>query len=140
MEMTDAELYEGFTPEQIERYEREVNERYDPVLVEESKRRLRKMSKAQWQAVKQESDDITRAIAALADKAPGDPAVQKLIAQHHAWIENFYPASAEVYRGLGQLYASHPEFRAHYDQYRPDLADFMQAAMAYYADHSLIKA
>ena len=137
MEMTDAELYEGFTPEQIERYEREVNERYDPVLVEESKRRIRKMSKAQWQAVKQAGDEITQSIAALADKAPGDPEVQKFIARHHAWIENFYPASAEVYRGLGQLYAEHPEFRARYDQYRPGLADFMQAAMAYYADHTL---
>jgi DNA-binding transcriptional MerR regulator len=140
MAMTDAELYEGFTPEQIERYEREVNELYDPVLVEESKRRLRKLSKAQWQAVKQAGDDITRAIALLADRAPGDPEVQKLIAQHHAWIENFYTASAEVYRGLGQLYASHPEFRARYDRYRLGLADFMQAAMAYYADHSLTKA
>ena len=139
MEMSDEELYEGFTPEQIERYEREVNERYNPVLVEESKRRLRKLSKAQWQAVKQESDDVARAIAALADRAPGDPEVQKLIALHHAWIENFYPASAEVYRGLGQLYAEHAEFRAHYEQYRPGLADFMQAAMAYYADHSLAK-
>jgi DNA-binding transcriptional MerR regulator len=137
MEMTDAELYEGFTPEQVERYEREVKELYDPVLVEESKRRIRKLSKAQWQAVKQEGDDITRAIALLADRAPGDPEVQKLIAQHHAWIENFYTASAEVYRGLGQLYASHPEFRARYDQYRLGLADFMQAAMAYYADHTL---
>jgi DNA-binding transcriptional MerR regulator len=139
MEMTDAELYEGFTPEQVERYEREVAERYDPALVQESKRRLRKLSKAQWQAVKQESDDVTRAIAALADRAPDDPEVQKLIARHHAWIENFYPASAEVYRGLGQLYTSHPEFRAHYDRYRPGLADFMQAAMAYYADHVLEK-
>jgi DNA-binding transcriptional MerR regulator len=139
MEMTDAELYEGFTPEQIERYEREVNERYDPTLVAESKRRLRKLTKTQWQAVKQESDDITRALAALADRAPGDPEVQKLIARHHAWIENFYTASAKIYRGLGQLYTSHPEFRAHYDRYRPGLADFMQAAMAYYADHTLAK-
>jgi hypothetical protein len=30
-----------------------------------------------------------------------------------------------------------PEFRAYYDRYREGLADFMQAAMAYYADHSL---
>ncbi len=35
MELTDAELYEGFSQEQIERYQREVRELYDPKLVEE---------------------------------------------------------------------------------------------------------
>lgn len=137
MEMTDEELYEGFTKEQIERYEREARERYDPALVEESQRRIRKMSKAQWNVLKQEGEEVNRAIAALAVKAPGNPEVQKAIARHHAWIERFYPASAEVYRGLGQLYAEHEDFRKFFDKYRPGLSDFMRDAMAYYADHSL---
>lgn len=137
MKMTDDELYEGFTPEQIERYEREVQENFDPGLVQESKRRLGQMNKAQWQSVKAEGDEVTRLIAGLADHAPEDARVQALIARHHAWIENFYPASAAVYRGLGQMYAEHEEFRAHYEKVRPGLADFMRAAMAYFADHAL---
>src|SRR5512135_1184705 len=36
MTMTDEELYEGFTPEQIERYTRETNELYDPGIVAEA--------------------------------------------------------------------------------------------------------
>jgi DNA-binding transcriptional MerR regulator len=139
MSMTDEELYEGFTKEQIERYKREAREMYDPALVEESQRRVGKMSKTQWEVVKLEGDEVTRGIAGLMDREPGDPEVQALIARHHAWIENFYPASADVYRGLGQLYTSHPEFRAFYDGYRPDLADFMAAAMARYADDVLAK-
>jgi DNA-binding transcriptional MerR regulator len=139
MSMTDEELYEGFTKEQIERYKREAREMYDPALVEESQRRVGKMSKTQWEVVKLEGDEVTRGIAGLMDREPGDPEVQALIARHHAWIENFYPASADVYRGLGQLYTSHPEFRAFYDRYRPDLADFMAAAMARYADDVLAK-
>ena len=67
----------------------------------------------------------------------GHPEVQETITRHHAWIENFYPASAEVYSGLGQLYVEHPEFRAYYEAYAPNLADFMQAAMNYYAEHTL---
>ena len=137
MTMTDEELYEGFTKEQIERYKRDAREMYDPELVAESERRVRRMTKAQWNGVKEEGDQVTRAIAEVADKAPGDPEVQALIARHHAWIEHFYPASAELYRGLGQGYAEHPDFRKFYDKYRPGLADFMQAAMAYYADHTL---
>jgi len=139
MTMTDEELYEGFTQEQIERYKREAREMYDPALVEESERRVKKMSRAQWKAIGAEGEAVTTGLAALADREPGDVEVQELIARHHAWIENFYPCSAEVYRGLGQGYAEHPEFRAFYEKYRPGLADFMQVAMAHYADHTLAK-
>ena len=52
-------------------------------------------------------------------------------------MEQFYPVSAEIYRGLGQLYVEHKEFRAHYERYRPGLADFMADAMAHYAEHTL---
>ena len=136
--LTDEELYEGFTSEQIERYQREVRERYDPALVQESERRVRGMSTGQWQAVKEEGGAVAQQLADLMmDLAPDAPEVQARVARHHAWIENFYPASAEVYRGLGQLCAEHEEFRAFYDKFCPGLADFMQAAMTYYADHTL---
>jgi len=137
MQMTDEELYEGFSKEQIERYKREAREMYNPALVEESERRVSKMSKAQWKAVKEEGEELTHLLAALSDRAPEDPEVQKLIARHHAWIEHFYAASAEMYRGLGQLYTEHAEFRKYYDKYGLGMADFMAAAMAYYADHAL---
>jgi DNA-binding transcriptional MerR regulator len=137
MTLTDEELYEGFTTEQIERYKREAREMYGTALVEESEQRVKKMSKEEWQAIGAEGEAVTTALAALADRDPGDKEVQKLIARHHAWIENFYPCSAEVYRGLGQGYVEHPEFRAFYEKYRPGLADFMSAAMNCYADQVL---
>jgi DNA-binding transcriptional MerR regulator len=137
MTLTDEELYEGFTTEQIERYKREAREMYDPALVEESERRVKKMSPAQWKAVGAEGEAVTTGLAALAGREPGDPEVQALIARHHAWIENFYPCSAQMYRGLGQLYVEHPEFRAFYEKHRPGLADFMSAAMGHYAGQVL---
>lgn len=137
MELTDEELYAGFTKEQAERYQREAREMYDPKLVELSEQRVRKMSKAEWQAVKTEGDALTRQLASLMDHEPGDPQVQQAIARHHAWIEIFYPASAELYRGLGQGYVENPEFTATYDRYRPGLALFIKAGIDYYCDHSL---
>jgi DNA-binding transcriptional MerR regulator len=137
MPLTDAELYEGFTPEQIDEIKREVEERYDSERVAEASRRVSRMSKAKWQAVRDEGDAISRDMAALMDRDPGDAEVQALMARQHAWIESFYEAPAELFRGLGQLYASDPRFREAYDKYAPNLADFMQAAMAYYAEHSL---
>jgi DNA-binding transcriptional MerR regulator len=139
MTLTDAELYEGFTKEQVDRYNREVNETYDPALVAESRQRVRKLSKEQWAGVKAEGENVTRLIAAHMDHTPGSPPVQTLIARHCAWIENFYPVSAEIYAGLGQLYIQNQEFTAHYEQYRPGMADFMAKAMAHYADTVLAK-
>jgi DNA-binding transcriptional MerR regulator len=139
MTMTDEELYEGFTPEQIERYTREANELYDPKIVAESNRRVRSMTKAQWQAVKAEGGAVAQQLADLMDKQPSDPAVQAAIARHYAWVDNFWHPTAESYRGLGQGYAEHPEFRAFYEKVRPGLADFICAAMSYYADHALVQ-
>jgi hypothetical protein len=137
--VTDEDLYAGFTDEQVERYQREVREQYDPDLVAESERRVRNMSRQQWQALQQEGQEVHLALAALMDRPADDPQVQALIARHYAMMNQFYPVSAEVYRGLGQLYITNDEFRAFYDKIRPGLADFLQPSMAYYADHSLEK-
>ena len=137
MTLTDEDLYEGFSTEQIERYKREAREMYDPALVEESERRVKGMSREKWQAVQNQGRDVTVAIAGLMDREPGDPEVQAQVAGHHAWIENFYPCSAEIYRGLAQGYVEHPEFRAFYEKVRPGLAEFLSAAMVIYADETL---
>ncbi len=135
--LTVEELYEGFSKEDAERYRREARENWGAEMVEATEQRARKLSKAQWQAVQQQGEEATQLLASLMDHSPDDPAVQAAIAQHHAWIENFYPTPAELYRGLGQMYVEHPEFRAFYEKYRPGLAEFMQAAMAHYADTAL---
>jgi hypothetical protein len=139
MSLTDEELYEGLPKEQVARWKREVNERYAPKLVAESNRRVQAMSKGEWDDVKAEGDAIARRMADLMGRPASDPEVQATIERQHAWIENFYPCSAEVFQGLGQLYAENPEFRANYDKYRPELAEFMRDAMAYYAEHTLAK-
>lgn len=135
--VTDEELYAGFTKEQAARYEQEVRERYDPQLVAESNQRVRKMSKGEWQALQEEGETINRGLAALVDRPPDDPEVQALVARHYQMMNQFYPVSAEIYRGLGQLYVTDDEFRAYYEKYAPDLADFLQPAMAYYAARTL---
>ena len=138
MTVTDEELYQGFSKEQIESYETEARERWGSTdAYSESRQRVRNMSKAQWQAVKDQGDEATRLLAGLIDRDPGDPEVQAAVAKHHAWIENFYSAPAELYTGLGQMYADDLRFRATYDKYVPNLADFMRDAMAIYADTAL---
>ncbi|MFC2105475.1 MerR family transcriptional regulator [Candidatus Bipolaricaulota bacterium] len=137
MNMTDAGLYEGFPQETIDRYKREAREMFDPQLVEASEKRARKMSKAAWAALKAEGEAVNQALAGIIDRDPADSEVQALIARHHATIEPFYHATAEIYCGLGSLYVEHPEFRACYEKYATGLPEFMHQAMTYYADHVL---
>ena len=140
MTLTNEELYEGFSKEQIESYENEARERWGSTdAYKESRKRVGNMSKAQWDAVKEQGDEATRLMAGLMGRDPADPEVQAAIAKHHAWIENFYTAPAEMYAGLGQMYADDERFRAYYDNYAPDLADFMRDAMAIYAETVLAK-
>ena len=141
MSMTDEELYAGFSQEQIERYKREAREKYGEQIVEDSERRVKQMPKSHWEAINAEGDDATRQIAALAaqGKPATDAAVQGHVARHFKWVTNFWQPNAESYAGLGQLYAENEEFRAHYEKYGPNLADFMRDAMAYYAAHTLAK-
>lgn len=137
MGLTDEELYAGFSKEDAERYRREARELYGEDVVEASEQRARKMSKEQWAAVQVEGDEVTRQLADLMDRRPDDLEVQALIARHYAWVCHFWTPNAEAYVGLGDLYTENPDFRAHYDKYRPGLADFMKPAMAYYAEHNL---
>jgi DNA-binding transcriptional MerR regulator len=135
--LSDDELYEGIEREKAERWKREAENLYNPAVMAESKHKLSRLTKAQWEEVKREGDEITQQIAALMGSDPSSAAVQASLARHHAWIEHFYTAPADLYRGLGDLYASHAEFRATYDKYKPGLADFMRQAMHIYADRKL---
>ena len=137
MSLSDKELYEGFDQEKIDRWNREVDEQYDPKVVAESRRKVGKMSKDQFKAVQQEGEDVTDAIGEKMDLGADAAEVQTLIARHHAWIENFYACSAEMYKGLGQLYIQNPEFTAYYEKFKPGLAQFMSEAMAVFADKNL---
>ncbi len=134
--LTDKELYEGFTQEQIDEYTSEASQRW-PDQYAESNRRVRAMSREQWQAIKKEGDEVTRGLAALMGSDPASQAVQALVARHYAWVAQFWTPNAEAYRGLGQMYTEDARFRANYDKYRPGLADFMCAAMNIYAQKNM---
>src|SRR5512137_2839663 len=105
MVLTDEELYEGFSKEQIERYNKEVDEKYDPELVKTSRERMSRMSRSEWHETKDEGEIISKELAALMGNAsPESGDVQAVIKRHHAWIEKFYPANAQTYKGLGITY------------------------------------
>lgn len=133
MPVSREDLYEGFAPDTIERYEREAKERYGEDAVDGTTKRLSALSKGEWDAVKKEGEDIAQDLVPYLGTDPADADVQHLVARHHRWIENFYPCNAEVYIGLAELYVNDSEFRQYYDGRHPGLADFLSRAMKVFA-------
>ncbi len=137
MGLSDEELFAAFTPEQAENHRKQARERWGEEQVALTEERLKQLSKDQWDRVQEDGGLIAAQLASLMAWEHDHPEVQRAVARHHAWIENFYPASAEVYRGLAQMYAEHPEFRAYYDGFAEGLAVFMHKAMTFYAESEL---
>jgi DNA-binding transcriptional MerR regulator len=132
--VTDEDLYEGFSSNEEGRaLHREAKEKYGAEMVEESDRRVRQMTKAEFRGVKAEAEAIYADLAALAERAPSAPEVQEVVARHWRHIERFFPVTGEVYAGLAKMYIEDARFRAFFERYRPGLADFVSAAMTLYA-------
>lgn len=134
--ITDKELYQGFTEEQIKRYEKEIEDNFDPKLVAESKRRIKKMSKNEWANVKAEMEEINKELAQALNSGFSfdSKEVQNLVSRHYKWVNNFYTPTKEVYRGLGDLYVTNPEFKESYEKYGMGLAAFLSSAIKKYSE------
>jgi MerR family transcriptional regulator, thiopeptide resistance regulator len=124
-------LFDGFDPAQ---YEDEAKERWGHTdAYKESQRRTKSYGKAEWEQIKREADVIYQRLADLmaAGTAVDDPAVQAAVAEHRAHITRwFYPCSAEIHRGLGEMYVADPRFTANLDKVTPGFARFLRNAIA----------
>ncbi len=130
----DEELYGGLSKQQIEKYKEEARQKWGSEAVDQSEKRMKNWTKADSDRIAKESDEITKSIVSLMDHGPENAEVQFHIDRYFKYMQNFYDCSYEIFRGLGNLYVEDKRFTAFYDKYHPDLAAFMQKAMAYYAD------
>jgi DNA-binding transcriptional MerR regulator len=134
--LTDAELYQGFPPENVDVIRAEARRLYGEERVAESEGKAKAMGKARWAEAKLEAEAINRDLAALMRSGhdAGSPEVRAVTSRHHAWIRNFWTPDAESYRGLGRLYVEHPEFRGYYDRTAPGLAEYLCRAIGRYCE------
>ena len=135
--MEADDLFEVFGDFDPRDYDDEVQRRWGGTdAYVESARRTATYGKADWQAIKAESDEITAAFVAALDQglAPDDPAVQALVDRpwHHLarW---FYTPTPEMYAELADLYVNDPRFTKNIDKAREGLAAYQRAAMRSYA-------
>ncbi len=113
-----------------DQYAAEAKERWgDTEAYRQSAERTKSMTKADFERIANENDEIVRGIVANMSKGAASPEVQALIALHYEGLRAFYDPTVEIYRGLADMYAEDPRFAAHYDAYGEGTAAFMREAM-----------
>lgn len=132
--MTDEEMLEVFGGFDPSRYEAEAKQRWgDTSAYRESTRRTSRYTRADWEQIRQEGDDINQAFLALMARGiPADsPAAREVVERHRAHISRwFYECSPEIHAGLGQMYAADPRFTESIDRAGAGLAHYMSQAIA----------
>jgi len=140
--MKTKELYRGFSPEKQAAYENELVEKYGESAkthIAESHRRMKKWTREDHVRVAQEGEKICADLVTEFQKGtlPDHEDVQDIIARHYRWICHWWTPQRVSYTGLGEMYASHPDFKKFYAAYHPKLAEFLAASIKVFAEMRL---
>jgi MerR family transcriptional regulator, thiopeptide resistance regulator len=147
--MNTEELFEGMeafadAPREIREHQakhaQEVQERWGKTSAyEESMRRAKSYSKADWQGMKAEAEDHGRRLAEAlrAGHAPDSAEAMDLAEEHRQHISRwFYDCSYEMQRGLAEMYVADQRFADTYEQIEPGLAAYVREAVLANADRA----
>lgn len=127
--MDKEEMFEVFGDFNPKDYEDEVKERWgDTDAYKESARRVKKYTKADWEQIKAEGEQIYTEVAELMDaEVPAtDQRAMDAVDKHRLHIDKwFYACSHEMQVCLGEMYVQDPRFKATYEKIRPGMAQYV---------------
>jgi len=130
--MGGEEILQPFAGCQPAQYEDEARERWGGTAAyRESRRRTRRYTRQDWEAMQAEGDRFSQELAAAlaAGLAPADPRVTALAERHRGFIAKwFYPCPPAMHRGLGELYVADARFAQNFERLRPGLARYVRDA------------
>jgi DNA-binding transcriptional MerR regulator len=135
--MTNDDKFSVFNDPTYQKYKDESEKRWGNTnAYKESMKRVSKMSKEEWNKVKNESKYITLSISDLMKEGvnPKDDKVQKQIGRHYNHLRNFYEPNLEIFAGLAIMYVEDPRFKKTYEDISTGLAEYMHDAMLSYID------
>jgi hypothetical protein len=132
-EMSDKNLFEGFSEEQQEEYATQAERMYDPATVRESNRKWKNYPAEKKKAILDEGKQIYADLVEAIPKGAGSLEVQAIIERWRNHMDYFWTPNLDQLAGLAAMYGQSPDFKAKFDQMHPDLADFMKEAVEIYA-------
>ena len=133
VKMSGNSVFEGFSPEEQQRYEKEAIDNWGKTA-EQSIKLWNSYGEKRQEEIVQEGSEIYREIAANRDKGAGSPEIQALLARWHQHMRYFYEPTFEMLRSLGNMYDDHPDFNATFTKMDPALPAFLKEAIAIYVD------
>jgi DNA-binding transcriptional MerR regulator len=99
----------------------------------ESKKRTDTYTKADWEAIRAEVEDIYSRFVSLIESGiePDSAAAREVVDAHRQHItDRFYDCSPEIHAGLGQMYVGDPRLMENIDRAGDGLAAYMSEAIA----------
>jgi DNA-binding transcriptional MerR regulator len=134
VKMANEDMLEVFGDFDPAEYEEEAKERWGETdAFKQSAQRTAGYGKAEWQAIKDESEGIYRSFGELmaAGISAEDARAMDVAEQHRAHISRwFYDCPVEMHAGLGQMYVADVRFQENIDKHGKGLAEYMAGAIA----------
>lgn len=131
-EMSNKQIFSGFSEEQQEKYAAEAEQMYDAETVRASNRKWKAYSAAQKQQILDEGGQVYTDMIAVMPKGPESAEAQAIVERWRKHMDYFWTPGLDQLVGLASMYVDDPRFRANFDQMHPDLANFMSAAVTAY--------
>lgn len=136
--MSNKEKFEGFKRDLIEKnekqYGKEVREKYGNEAVDESNRRISKLSESEWNDLESLSKKVNESIkkAMLLGDSNSEEA-REAVKLHKAWLDHYGNYSKEAHIGLGEMYVYDDRFKKYYeDNVGEGAAEFLRDAIKNY--------
>ena len=133
VQLTREEQKELFGDGFSEEYQAEARERWgDTEEWKQSRARTAQYTKADWEAIKAETDAVNAGFVAAkrAGDAPDSEAALAAARAHGRQIhERFYDLSPEMHLCLARMYVADERFTAYYDDLEPGLAQYVHDAI-----------
>lgn len=118
-------------------YEEEAKKRWGTEAVELSKERVTALSKGGKRTLEQDLEALFSRLAGLMKEGPESEKTQAAIDEWYHYLNKIGTYSLDAFKGLGVLYVQDPRFKETMDQKAKGFSEFMQDAMAFYADSRL---
>jgi DNA-binding transcriptional MerR regulator len=130
--MSKKQIFSGFSEEEQAQYAAEAEKIYDPETVKASNKKWAGYSAEQKQRVLDEGKQVYADMIAAMPRGPESAEVQAIVARWRKHMDYFWTPNLDQLLGLANGYNDDPRFKANFDAMHPDLAVFMQAAVAAY--------
>lgn len=139
--MKTQELFVGFSPEQQNRHEQYLIERFGEGMkdgIAESKAKTSRWTKSDWEKSGQVFAKLCQDLVQLMNQSKSEesPEVQQVVRRHFEWLKQFWTPTRMSYSGHSQL-VEDSELAKAYEAYHPKLPKFMASAMRVFAEREL---